>query len=358
MTDGFIRVLDHAHVTEVVRSVGLDTFMDEAIAALRGAFHDHEPEVLETQPRGGFEYRKPALGLVEWMPAMEVGRRVGVKTVGYHPTNPVERGLASVYANTTLYDTTTGRLTAICDATLLTAIRTGAASAVATDVLAIDTPVRLGVIGCGAQAVTQIHAISRVREITQIVAFDADRDVAASLRRRLESVLPAAVVTVVDDPADVAAAVDVLCTVTSVDIGAGPVFADTGVPAWLHVNAVGADFPGKTEVPLSLLRRASVFADYLPQCVVEGETQQLSAADVIAEFPGLVRSHERFAALRTDLTVFDSTGWAVEDLVVADLAFEHAARLNVGEVFALHDHAIDPFDPYEMFGADPGSDAA
>lgn len=356
MTDGFIRVLDHGHIAAVVRAVGIDAFMDEVIDRLRNVLGGHEPELVETQPRGGFEYRKPALGLVEWMPAMEVGRRVGVKTVGYHPSNPTERGLASVYANTTLYDTTTGRLTAICDATLLTAVRTGAASAVATDILAIDRPVRLGVIGCGAQAVTQVHAISRVREISELVAFDADHDVAFSLRRRIEPVAGDLNVVVVDDPALVAGAVDVLCTVTSVDIGAGPVFGDTALAEWLHVNAVGADFPGKTELPLSLLRRATVLADYLPQCLVEGESQRLTAEDIAAEFPELVKSHARFRDLRDQLTVFDSTGWAVEDLAAADAAFEHAERLGIGEVFALHDHAIDPFDPYEMI-CPPAADA-
>ena len=122
MTNDMIRVLDHADVAELVRRVGVDALMDEVIDRLVTTIGHHQPEVLETQPRGGFSYHKPALGLVEWMPAMELGRRVGVKTVGYHPTNPIERRLPSVYANTTLYDTTTGRLTAICDSTTLTAI--------------------------------------------------------------------------------------------------------------------------------------------------------------------------------------------------------------------------------------------
>lgn len=348
MTDGLIRLLDHSHIATVVRTVGVDTFMDEVIERLRGAFGDHQPELLETQPRRGFEYRKPGLGLVEWMPAMEVGRRVGVKTVGYHPSNPAERGLASVFANTTLYDTTTGRLTAICDATLLTAVRTGAASAVATDILAIDAPIRLGVIGCGAQSVTQIHALSRVRPIAEVIAFDADPDVAASLSSRLEPVITVPQLTLVDDPADVARAADVLCTVTSADIGAGPVFREAELRDWLHINAVGADFPGKTEIPLSVLHRATVFADYLPQCLLEGEAQQLVADDIEAELPELVANHQRFRALADRLTVFDSTGWAIEDMVAADVAFEYADQLGIGEVFALHDHSVDPFDPYEL----------
>ncbi|MEO0493134.1 MAG: ornithine cyclodeaminase family protein [Actinomycetota bacterium] len=347
MTNGTIRVLDHADVADVVRRAGADAFMDEVIERLADAIGDHRPEVLETQPRGGFSYHKPALGLVEWMPAMELGRRVGVKTVGYHPSNPAERRLPSVYANTTLYDTTTGRLTAICDSTMLTAIRTGAASAIATDILAIDGSVRLGVIGCGAQAVTQIHAISRVRTVTEVVAFDADADVAATLADRVGAVVPGVRIRIADDAGAVARAVDVLCTVTSVDIGAGPVFADDGLRDWLHVNAVGADFPGKTEVPLSTLRRAAVFPDYPPQCVVEGEAQQLDPAELDVDFPSLVARRAEFRDLRGRLTVFDSTGWAVEDLIAADVAFEHAERLGVGREIELHHDALDPFSPYE-----------
>lgn len=351
MNTGTIRVLDHADVAEVARQVGIDAFMDEVIIRLVTTIGDHRPEVLETQPRGGFNYRKPALGLVEWMPAMELGRRVGVKTVGYHPTNPVERRLPSVYANTTLYDATTGRLTAICDSTMLTAIRTGAASAVATDILAIDGSIRLGVIGCGAQAVTQIHAISRVRTITEVVAFDADAEVAATLAERVAPLVPGLRIRLVDDAASVAGAVDVLCTVTSVDIGAGPVFRDEGLRDWLHVNAVGADFPGKTEIPLSVLRRGTVFPDYVPQCLVEGEAQQMTEADLAVDFPGLISGRDELESMRRELTVFDSTGWAVEDLIAADVAFEHAERLGIGQQIELHHDTVDPYNPFEtLFG--------
>ncbi|MEZ5263551.1 MAG: hypothetical protein R2755_17700 [Acidimicrobiales bacterium] len=174
---------------------------------------------------------------------MELGRVVAVKTVGYHPRNPTRKGLPSVMATTSLYDTATGQLVALVDATLLTALRTGAASAVATEVLAVDGPLHVGVIGCGAQAVTQLHAVSRVRSIERITVLDTDPAVAASFGRRVAFLDRPPEVVERDGDLRLLADVDVLCTCTSVDVGKGPVLRDGPHRPWLHVNAVGADFP-------------------------------------------------------------------------------------------------------------------
>ena len=154
------RVLTQRCIAQLVGVIGLDALLDEMIARLTAALTHYDPAITETFLRTGFRYTKPDLGLIEWMPAMEHGRRVSIKTVGYHPTNPVDRGTPSVLATTSLHDTTDGRMLALCEATFLTALRTGAASAVVTDVLAVPDAATIGVIGCGAQAVTQIHAIA------------------------------------------------------------------------------------------------------------------------------------------------------------------------------------------------------
>ena len=342
------RILTHACLAKVVAHVGLDALLDELIARLASAFATHEPDVMQTIERTGFRYTKPDLGLIEWMPAMEAGRLVSIKTVGYHPTNPVERGTPTVLATTSLHDTINGRLLALCEATFLTALRTGAASALASDVLAIESASTLGLIGCGAQAVTQTHAISRVRPIDRVVAFDADESVAATLAERLERVNIDVAIDVVDSSSEAVACADIVCTATSVDPHAGPVLHDGDHRPWLHINAVGADLPGKIEIDGTLLRRATVTPDVVEQCIAEGECQQLDRDQIGPDLAEVVRDRSLHESLRTTLTVFDSTGWALEDLVVAELVLHHAERLDEGFMIDLQPAPHDPYDPYEF----------
>ena len=342
------RVMTQKCIAEIVRHVGLEALLDELMERLRFACRTHDPEVIDTVVRDGFRYTKPDLGLLEWMPAMEIGRRASVKMVGYHPSNPVERGAPSILATTVLHDTIDGRLLALCESSFLTAIRTGAASALVTDVLAIEDAETLGVIGCGSQAVTQIHAISRVRPIRRVRAFDADETVSATLADRLARTGLGATVEVVDDAVHAVIDVDVLCTATSVEPGEGPVVPPSGHHPWLHVNAVGADHPGKLELPVELLRVAFVVPDVRDQCLAEGESQQIDPTSLGPELPDLVRHHERHAARRLELTVFDSTGWALEDLIAAEMMLDHAERLNKGFVLELQPSPRDPYDPYEF----------
>lgn len=337
------RILRAEDLRAIVADVGLTRLLDELIERLAAALKSHDDTLVQTVDRSGFRYSKPDLGLVEWMPAMDLGRRVAIKVVAYHPSNPVERGRPTIFANTLLYDTVDGRMVALCEATFLTAIRTGAASALATDILARPEPTTVGVVGCGAQAVTQIHAISRVRAVERVVAFDADRSVAASLAARLPLDVQ---VDVVDDVADLATC-QVICTATSVPPGDGPVLPDLDLVPGAHINAVGADFPGKYELDIRTLRRAVVVPDVRSQCLLEGESQRLERDELGPDLVTLVAERDRFERFRHDLTVFDSTGWALEDLVAAELLLDHAERCGVGIEIDLHPSPADPYDPYE-----------
>lgn len=338
-----------AAVAAVIDDVGLDGVMDDVIDGLRRTFAAHDETTTVTLARAGFAYDKPDLGLVEWMPTMEVGGRVSIKTVGYHPTNPVQRGLPSVMATTSLHDTTSGRLLALVDATFLTAIRTGAASAVATELLAIDAPLDVVAVGAGAQAVSQLHAISRVRPLRAIAVFDPQADVAASLARRLPASLAGVSIEILDDDtlAAAAARADLIITATTVDPGAGPVLPDLDQHRpHLHVNAVGADFPGKLELSRALVDRAVVIPDHRAQCLAEGECQTLDDDAVGPDLFRLVASPR--PELADVLTVFDSTGWALEDLVAAEVLLRHADRLDVGFAAEIQPEPGDPYDPYAL----------
>ena len=338
-------LLDVEDLAHVLNDVGLDAFMDQLISRIRQDIGGFDPERVETQVRKGFDYRHPEPGLIEWMPTMIAGDIVSVKTVGYHPQNPLRHGIPSVLATTALYDTSTGGLVALSEATLLTALRTGAASAAVTAAVTASQPIRLGVVGCGAQAVSQIHAISRVRPIASLIVSDIDPAVAATLGKRLP---PGITVPEVHDIAsfnELVGTLDVLVTVTSVPQGAGPVVDLSRAPEHLHINAVGADFPGKRELALDYVRHAVVIADDVEQCLVEGESQGLTRAEL---GPDMVEVLCRdWAALRDQQTIFDSTGWAYEDLIVSTLFMAHAVRLDLGKVVELQRAPTDPYDPYE-----------
>lgn len=347
------RIVGVGDVAEIVGHVGVDTLMDALIDRLESALAHFDPDAISTHDRTGFHYDTPSLGLLEWMPTLEVGRRVAIKTVGYHPTNPSLRDTPSVLATTSLYDTVDGRLAAICEATVLTALRTGAASALATRVLAKPDAATLGMIGCGAQAVAQIHAISRVRPVRRVIAHDADPAVAATLADRLEALdIPEVTIDVVghDDLGRLMAEVDILCTATTVDPGAGPVVPESEHKPWLHINAVGADFPGKLELPMSYLADGLVCPDVPGQCLAEGEAQRLKESELGPALSEIVRNAGEYERHQNMLTVFDSTGWALEDLVVAELVTGHAIELDLGIEVDLQPASGDPYDPYQPLG--------
>ena len=200
----------------------------------------------------------------------------------------------------------------------------------------------------GAQAVTQIHAIARVRPLERIKAFDIDPKIAGTLGLRLRKAGIMATVEVVAAPDDAIAEVDILCTATSVSPGALPVVPDVPHRPWLHINAVGADHPGKRELAPGLVARAVVIPDTREQCATEGESQHIDPDRLGPEMADLIRHQGRYEYLRSQLTVFDSTGWALEDLVAAELVLDHAERLDEGFALDLQPSPGDPYDPYEF----------
>lgn len=336
------RILSADDTRALVRRVGLDALMDQLIQDLEEAIHGYDPDHTEIPVRAGFDYELPAPGLLEWMPACN-GSKVTVKIVSYHATNPVRRGLPTVISTISAYEVGTGHLLGVVDGTLLTALRTGAASALASRVLAAPDSRTLGLIGCGAQAVTQLHAISRSFPIDKVLVYDSDPDVAASFPARVAFMNLEVEIADLDH---VVGEVDILCTATSVDPGAGPVLQEQATQPWLHVNAVGSDFPGKLELPASLLRRAFVTTDFPEQAMKEGECQQLAGSEIGPSLSDLIREPERYRDVRQQLSVFDSTGWALEDQVVMDLFMRHARDLGLGSEIEIEHVSPDPHDPY------------
>lgn len=351
-------VLTSRDVANIVGRVGCDYFMDEMIKRLQRAFEIYDPSRVTVPVRDGFHYSQPQTGLLEWMPIHQHGRGVLVKMVGYHPHNPIRHCLPTVLSAFSLFDTSTGRLLAFVDGVLLTAIRTGAASAVATRLLARNDGGCVGIIGCGAQAVTQLHALSRIMSISEVRCYDKNPAVMESFGKRISSCIGDSPLLLSPTPEEVASESDVLCTATSVDVAAGPVFKFVSTREHLHVNAVGSDLAGKTELPRLLLEQSLVCPDFPEQAQKEGECQQLNADQIGPSLLQVAANPNHWRAATTRRTVFDSTGWALEDAVATELVMDLAVTLEIGTRMSVDSDISDPWNPYAEVAGDVNSEAS
>lgn len=343
------KLLSRTDIGQIVQRVGLDELYDELIVELSEAFKSSNLSSANIPPRTGIHYLKPNLGLIEWMPATIEEGVATLKLVGYHPSNPVMRNLPTILASTCLFDTNSGHLLGLLDGTFLTALRTGAMSAVATKLLAKDNAKTLGIIGCGAQAVTQAHALSRVIDIETIIAYDIDQSALSSFQDRI-SFLNVTVQTVTENQiGELLTQSDVLCTCTSEEPGIGPLFADFNNKPGLHINAVGSDFPKKIELPVKLLLRSFICPDFYAQAIVEGECQQLQPENISEDIATLLNQPELSKQNRQGLTVFDSTGHAFSDYVTSRLFFKYSNTFGLGTEIELECVPSDPKNPYSFF---------
>lgn len=292
--------------------------MEDVLAAVEQAFRDYAlgkwtlPVKMYLQvPRGDFRA----------MPAATAGA-AGLKWVNVHPENPA-RGLPTVMALIIYSDPDTGYPLAVMDATDITAYRTGAAAAVASKYLARKDSRTLGIIGAGRQAQTQLMAHQKLFELGEVRVHDRSQDAVA----RFISLFPQ--LHVKSASAEEAAASDILCTVTPAK--APVVKKEWGHPG-THINAIGADAPGKEELEPDVLNGAIVVVDDVRQASEGGEIN-------VPISRGLFRPEDIYASLgdiiagkkpgRKDdraITIFDSTGLALEDIATAKLVYDKAKR--------------------------------
>jgi alanine dehydrogenase len=248
----------------------------------------------------------------------------GVKVVNVHPDNP-SIGLPTVMALLIILDVGTGTPLAILNATALTDLRTGAAGAVATKYLCPEKSIDLGMVGAGRQAVALARAISVEKEIRTIKVSSRS----LSSARRFCKSFPGIDCRVVS-PED-ACDTDVLVTATPSRV---PLIRDEWIADGTHINAMGADAPGKEELDPALLSRARVFVDDLSQAVHSGEmnvpvASGLYQPDRVAGTIGEVVNGLLGRLNREEITIFDSTGLAIQDLAVAALALKQKGGIEL-----------------------------
>lgn len=341
-------ILAAEDVNLIVHSFGLDNLMDVLINKTEKSIVDFSSKKIDIPIRSGFNYDKcENPGLIEMMPVHVIDDEVAIKVVGYHPKNPSLYNLPTILSTISSYSTSTRHLKGVADGVLLTALRTGAASAIASKALAKPDSTVLGLIGCGAQAVTQLHAISRVFDIKKVLLYDVDSETMNSLASRV-AMLALNIEIEFSTITDIIATSDIVCAETSIDVGEGPLFNDFKAKPHLHINAIGADFPGKFEVPVSFLKNSLVCPDFLEQAKIEGECQQLEDEFIGPDLATLLNNKEQYSFAKQEHTVFDSTGWALEDQVIMDLFLELSDKYNIGKKVALENISEDSKNPYNF----------
>lgn len=253
------------------------------------------------------------------MPAF-IPNAVGVKWVNVHPNNPAI-GLPTVMAVIIYNDPDTGYPLAIMDATEITAYRTGAAAAIASKYLARDNSQSLGIIGAGYQAHSQIVAHNNVFNFERIKAYDLKE---TKVKELIESHpdLP-----IENCSLESVSRSDILCTLTP---ARKPFLTLENITPGTHINAIGADAKGKQELDFTILKKAIVVVDDLVQARTSGEinvpvSRGLYSIDSIyATLGDVILGNKTARKSDEDITVFDSTGVAVEDIAVAKLVYERA----------------------------------
>jgi len=280
------------------------------------------PKLYVTFPSGDFR------SMPCYVPKLGLGC---IKVVSVHPDNPARHRLPSVIATIILIDPETGSPLAIMDGTWITDMRTGAAGGIAAKHLARRGSRVIGLVGAGAQARTQLLALNEVLDIDEVRVSaktlgecERFRDSMKKLGLRIE---------IKESIEDAVKGCDVLVTTTPVT---RPIVMDDWISEGTHINAIGADAPGKEELDPRILKRAKIVVDEFEQACHSGEINVplskglIRKEDIYGELGEIIVDKKVGRTSEREITVFDSTGLAIEDLAAASVIYERAKEVNLG----------------------------
>jgi ornithine cyclodeaminase len=288
-------------------------------------------------------------GVIELMPISD-GTSYSFKYVNGHPLNTAA-GLLTVTAFGVLSAVSTGYPLLLSELTLTTALRTAAMSALAAKWLARPDSRVMALIGNGAQSEFQAIAFHRMSGIRELRLYDIDPLATAKLERNLRSMSDLDDLKIVraSSTAEAVRGSDIVTTVTA-DKRNAIILTPPMIAPGMHLNAVGGDCPGKTELHRDILLRpdARVFVEYAPQSRIEGEIQQLPAQFPVIEFADVVRQAQPGRQHPAEVTIFDSVGFALEDFTA--LRFLHALLEDQPQGRRQIDLVPDLENPKDLFG--------
>ncbi|WP_114561344.1 ornithine cyclodeaminase [Desertihabitans aurantiacus] len=340
-----VMFLDVAQTARWIRTRGVEHLLRGLVDYLEHDFSrwehfDKTPRVASHTP----------FGVIELMPTSD-GTEYAYKYVNGHPSNPA-RGYQTVTAYGALADVHNGYPTFLSEMTLLTALRTAATSALAARLLARPDAEVLALVGAGSQAEFQALGMRAVLGVERLRVFDVDPLAVAKV---VGNLVPLGFeVEVCPDAATAARGADVVTTCTA-DKALATVLRDADVRAGVHLNAIGGDCPGKTELDPAILDRAAVFVEYPPQTRVEGEIQARPDHPV-TELAAVVAGTAPGRTSADQITLFDSVGFAVEDFSVLRFARD---QVRGTDLVTELDLVAAPADPKDLFAlVAPVPDAA
>ena len=340
-----VRLLDVQALSELVGRHGLENTISSMITRLERDFSNWN--TFEQIPRPAFHVPD---GVLELMPVCD-DKRFAYKCVNGHPNNPLT-GKQTVVATGQMNNVEDGYPVLMTEMTLITALRTAAVSALASDKLARKDAKTIALIGTGAQSEYQAIAHKMVRDIQEIRFFDTDAKAMAKFHKNMSS-NRAGAVTKLTPCRDVQHAMDgadivIVCTACK---GRVQVIKDEWVTAGQHINGLGGDCPGKTELDADILKRAHVTVEYFDQSFVEGEIQffdESQARQIVdAHMFEVVADANKGRTSDEQITVFDGVGIAMEDFSALNVIYDLAEQYDIGVPV---DMVPNMNDPKDLFG--------
>ena len=333
----FVPFVSVANMMALIHEIGLDRMLVDLADAIEADFKrwelfDKTPRVAAHSPEG----------VIELMPTSD-GDQYAFKYVNGHPKNTRD-GLQTVQAFGLLADVDTGYPVLLSEMTVLTALRTAATSAMVARHLAPKNATVMAMIGNGAQSEFQCHAFKAVCGIDTVRLYDIDAAATAKAMGNLEG---SGLTVIPCTSAQEAVEGAKIITTCTADKQYATILTDNMVGAGVHVNAIGGDCPGKTELHRDILLRSDIFVEYPPQTRIEGEIQQLPDDHPVTELWRVIRGEAPGRRDARQITLFDSVGFATEDF--SALRYVRAALSRHGFYDRL-DMLADPDDPRDLFG--------
>jgi ornithine cyclodeaminase len=316
------RFIDVSTMSRLVQDIGAARFIGELADAIREDFI-HWPEF----DKSARVSKHADNGVIELMPVSNP-QRYAFKYVNGHPGN-TERGLYTVMGFGVLSEMGTGYPLLLSELTIATALRTCATPLMAARALARPNARRMALIGNGAQSEFQALAFHSHLGIEEIAVYDMDPHATDKLIRNLSD-YPELKITRAASTAEAVRGADIVTTVTAASKHAAVLTPDMIEPG-MHINAVGGDCPGKTELDAEILRTARVFVEYEPQTRVEGEIQQLPRDFPVVDLWRVLAGTETGRQSAQQVTLFDSVGFALEDYATLRYVYEQAQKRKLGE---------------------------
>ena len=325
------------NMMKLILRTGVETTLQELSEYIEDDFRRWE--LFDKTPRVASH---SAEGVIELMPTSD-GEVYGFKYVNGHPSNTKE-GLQTVTAFGLLADVASGYPVLLSEMTVLTALRTAATSAMVAKHLAPKNAKTLALIGNGAQSEFQALAMKAIVGVENIRLYDIDKAATDKAMRNLANMELS--LTACSSPEEAIEGAQIITTCTA-DKQYATILTDNMVGAGVHINAIGGDCPGKTELHKDILCRSDVFVEYPPQTRIEGDIQQMPEDFPVTEMWEVITGKTKGRTDDRQITLFDGVGFAIEDFSALRYIKN---KLQDTDLFEELDMLADPDDPRDLFG--------